>query len=133
MMKTGIMTKRIVSFLIEKKEKEKIRKAVKEGYYLAISEFIRTAVRNLLATAVNEPTYLETVVNNEEGEINCDKREMVHICYRITPVDNMEILWLVKKETFKTQSILLRKAVRDEIDIYKRRREINNSRQIQAL
>lgn len=133
MMKTGIMTKRIVSFLIEKKEKEKIRKAVKEGYYLAISEFIRTAVRNLLATAVNEPTYLETVANNEEGEINRDKREMVHICYRITPVDNMEILWLVKKETFKTQSILLRKAVRDEIDIYKRRREINNSRQIQAL
>ena len=117
-------------------EKEMIRSAVAEGYYLAISDFIRSAVRNLLATAVMEPTYLETLINNENGELNEKKTNLinlVHACYRTTATDNREINYHVKRETFKNQSTLMRCAVRDEIETYKRRKEINHRRKLQEL
>ncbi len=130
-----MMTKKVVTFKIRSVDRQTILRAVKEKYYLSISEFLRSGTRHLLETEVTDMTYLEKLVMNETGERGTGRKQraMTHAAFRITEIELRAVNYLVKKGIFPSYSKLYRKAAHDEIELYKRRKTLDDKRFLQDV
>ena len=121
----------IICMKVRAEDKAVMIAAVKAEYYLNQSDFMRSAMRNLVVTEISDMTYLEKIVMNEVNmpEDPVKRKKMVSVSFKITLMDRRIIDYFVKTTgAFLTKSTLFRKAMNDEIELYKRRKTLDDKR-----
>ncbi len=126
----------IICMKVRAEDKAVMIAAVKAEYYLNQSDFMRSAMRNLVVTEISDMTYLEKIVMNEVNmpEDPVKRKKMVSVSFKITLMDRRIIDYFVKTTgAFLTKSTLFRKAMNDEIELYKRRKTLDDKRFLQDV
>lgn len=122
---------KIICMKIKKADVKEVNEAVAKGYYLGKSEFMRCAMRNLVTTEITDMTYFEKLAFNEIKETTesvKNREPMVPLVFKITGMDLKIIDHYIIMEIFRTRSHLFRRAAHDEIDLYHRRKSLDEKR-----
>ncbi len=88
----------IICMKVRAEDKAVMIAAVKAEYYLNQSDFMRSAMRNLVVTEISDMTYLEKIVMNEVNmpEDPVKRKKMVSVSFKITLMDRRIIDYFVK-------------------------------------